>query len=289
MFLALALVFLTSTAGEPQAKPDFAVKITGHGPPVILIPGLMCGAGVWDATVEHLKDRYTCYALTLPGFAGRAPIKPPILSKMRDEIESYVVENKLDQPILIGHSLGGTLSLWLGIDKPTMFSGIISVDGVPALGSLFNPNQSPTSMLDAASAIRTHYASFDAAHFAAANASSLPLLISDPKAIEKVAAEANRSDPASVGEAIAEMLATDLRGDVGKIAAPLLVFVPAGASTSDSALDALKARYEAQFHDVPEHKLVIVPSSRHFVMLDAPDFFFNQLDDFLLRIVRRRG
>ena len=288
MLTALALIVLRTHCGAAHAKPDFAVKVTGHGPPVILIPGLMCGGGVWDATVEHLKDRYTCYALTLPGFAGQPPIKAPILSTVRDEIEAFVLDNKLDQPILIGHSLGGTLSLWLASDKPTMFSAVVSVDGVPALGSLLNPNQSPTSQLDAATAIKARYASLDAAHFAAANAATLPLLVTDPKNVENIAAEANRSDPASVGEAVAEMLQNDLRAEIGKITAPLLVFVPAGAATSDSALGALKARYEAQFHDAAEHKLVLVPKARHFVMFDAPDFFFSQLDEFLVRIVRRR-
>ena len=289
MLIAPALIILSFSSRLAKASPDFAVKVTGHGPSVILIPGLMCGGGVWDSTVEHLKDRYTCYVLTLPGFAGQPPIKAPILSKMRDEIESYVVDNKLAQPILIGHSLGGTLALWLASDQPTMFSAVVSLDGVPALAALFNPNQAPTSALDAASAIKARYASLDAARFAAANASSLPLLITDPKNVEKVAVEANRSDPASVGEAIAEMLQTDLRAEVVKITEPLLVFIPAGALTSDSALDALKARYEAQFHDAPEHKLALVPKARHFVMLDAPDLFFSQLDEFLARIVRRRG
>ena len=288
MLAALVPLLLSSASRPAQTKPDFAVKVIGHGPPVILIPGLMCGSGVWDATVEHLKDRYTCYALTLPGFAGQPPMKAPILSTVRDEIEAYVVDNKLDQPILIGHSLGGTLSLWLASDKPAMFSAVVSVDGVPALGSLLNPNQSPTSQLDAATAIKARYASLDAAHFAAANAATLPLLVTDPKDVEKIAAEANRSDPASVGEAVAEMLQNDLRGEIGKITVPLLVFVPAGTATSDSALEALKARYEAQFHDATEHKLVLVPKARHFVMFDAADFLFSQLDEFLVRIVRRR-
>ena len=266
---------------------DFAVKVTGHGPPVILIPGLMCGGDIWDGTVAHLKDRYTCHVLTLPGFAGQPPIKPPLLSHLRDEIEMYVVENKLNQPVLIGHSLGGMLSLWLGIDKPEMFSAIVSVDGVPALGYLFDPGQTPTSMLNAATAIKTRFAGFDAAQLAASNASSLPLLITGKDDVARVAAAADRSDPQSVGEAIAELLETDLRPDLGKLTPPLLVIVPGASATSDSGGEMLKARYEAQFHDAPQHKLAVVPKARHFVMLDAPDAFFGQLDELLLRAVRR--
>ncbi|MHB8636647.1 MAG: alpha/beta fold hydrolase [Fimbriimonadaceae bacterium] len=284
MLAALVVLALAPS----RAAPSFAVKVSGHGPPVILIPGLMCGGDVWDATVAHLKDGYTCYTLTLPGFAGQPPIKAPILTRVRDEIENYVVSQKLDRPILIGHSLGGTLSLWLAADKPELFGPVVSVDGVPALGELFNPSDSPRSEAAAAEALRSYYGALDSAHFAAANAAALGGMITAPSNVARVAEEANRSDPHSVGEAIAEMLENDLRPEMANIKQPVLVLVPAGSATSEAARNALRARYEAQFHDVAEHAIVLVPKSRHFVMLDAPEFFWRQVDEFLLRVANRR-
>src|SRR5665213_2096633 len=98
---------LDAPAALLETKHSFTVTVTGSGPAVILIPGLMCGGDVWNDTVDHLKGRYTCHVLTLPGFDGVPRINPPLLSTVRDEIEAYVTDNKLDRPVLVGHSLGG--------------------------------------------------------------------------------------------------------------------------------------------------------------------------------------
>jgi hypothetical protein len=36
------------------------VEITGHGKPMILIPGFASSGKTWDSTVAHYKDQYEC-------------------------------------------------------------------------------------------------------------------------------------------------------------------------------------------------------------------------------------
>ena len=50
----LAIASFSVLAALSQAQYHFAVKVTGKGKPVILIPGLSCGPDVWDATVARL-------------------------------------------------------------------------------------------------------------------------------------------------------------------------------------------------------------------------------------------
>ena len=74
---ALALTLALSAAASAQSPhPSFDVKVTGHGPAVVLIPGLLSTGEVWETTVERYKDRYTLHVLTLAGFGGPAPIGP---------------------------------------------------------------------------------------------------------------------------------------------------------------------------------------------------------------------
>lgn len=167
-----------------------------------------------------------------------------------------------------------------------MFGGVVSLDGVPALGTLVNPNSTPATIQAAATSLRAYFNGMDAQRFAAGNAKNLAALITDPANVAKVAVSANKSVPRSVGEAIVEMLQTDLRPDMGRLAAPLLLIVPDGGAKTPTDLATLKSRYEAQVSAAPQHQVVIAPNSRHFIMLDAPTFFFDRLDEFLLRTVR---
>src|SRR5580658_5061967 len=90
----------------------FKALVTGSGPPMILIPGLASGGNVWDGTVAHFKDHYQCHVLTLAGFGGQPALDGPFLEKVRDGIVKYIQEQKLNHPILIGHSLGGMMVYW---------------------------------------------------------------------------------------------------------------------------------------------------------------------------------
>ena len=81
--LSTTLAPHSARAGDEPRRSSFAVKITGKGQPVILIPGLSSSGAVWEGTVEHLKDRYQCHVLTLAGFAGQPRIPAPFLETVR--------------------------------------------------------------------------------------------------------------------------------------------------------------------------------------------------------------
>src|SRR5205809_1000053 len=65
---------------------SFTVKVSGHGRPVIFIPGLTCDGSVWDETVAHLGGKVEAHVLSLAGFGGTPPIDQPLLPTVRDEL-----------------------------------------------------------------------------------------------------------------------------------------------------------------------------------------------------------
>jgi N-formylmaleamate deformylase len=120
-----------SCAGRAQSVPGtsmptsgdraFVVRVTGTGPrSMILIPGFLSHGEVWDEVVAHVGTRYRCHVLTLAGFAGVPAVDGPLLPRVRDEIIAYIKETKLDHPVLVGHSLGGFLALWVGSTAPDL-------------------------------------------------------------------------------------------------------------------------------------------------------------------------
>src|SRR6266542_2825471 len=123
-------------AAMAATAPAFEVKVSGHGPAMILIPGMSSSGEVWNATVQQLASRYQCHVLTLAGFAGVRPIDGPLLPHVEEELVRYIDRHHLGKPIVVGHSLGGFLALRLASDHPARVGKLVIVDALPALGAV---------------------------------------------------------------------------------------------------------------------------------------------------------
>ena len=151
--LLAATLLLTAPAAHPAAArptpptavaahPAFTVKVVGQGRPVILIPGLTCPSAVWDETVARYQGQYQCHIISLAGFGGVAPQQPVpahLLQDTRDQLLAYVKAQKLKQPIVIGHSLGGFLALWMAATDPNALGPLEIVDSLPFISAIQNP------------------------------------------------------------------------------------------------------------------------------------------------------
>ena len=61
--------------------------------------------GVQDGTAQGRYD-----VVTVAGFVGVPRVPAPMLEKVRDGLAAYIRKNKLDHPVIVGHSLGGFLA-----------------------------------------------------------------------------------------------------------------------------------------------------------------------------------
>jgi pimeloyl-ACP methyl ester carboxylesterase len=248
---------------------------------MILIPGLTCGGDVWKTTVEHFKDRYECHVLTLAGFAGLPAIPAPMMETIRKDIAAYIREKKLARPVMVGHSLGGFLSLWIAATEPTLVGPVISVDGGTFLPALMDPKATLESAKAGAERMRQMMAGQTPEQFAAQNKMYLRGSIIDTKNVELIAPTCAKSDPKAVGLAMYELMTTDLREEVSRIKSPLLLIGNGAFITSPQMRKPIEAAYEAQVAKVPNHKILIAEKARHFIMFDDPNFLFSAIDDFL--------
>ena len=103
----------------------------GEGRAIIMIPGLASSGTTWDATVKHLSAHYRCLELTLAGFVGVPAIPGPLLTEARDQIAQYIRDNHLERPVIMGHSLGGSIALDLAAHYPDLVGPVIIVDSLP--------------------------------------------------------------------------------------------------------------------------------------------------------------
>jgi pimeloyl-ACP methyl ester carboxylesterase len=290
-FVALLSLSARIPAQTPPATPapaspgkparSFTVHVEGHGKPMLLIPGLTCGGDVWKTSVEHFKDRYECHVLTLAGFAGQPAIGAPMLETVRKNSVTYIREKKLAAPIVVGHSLGAFLAYWIAATEPDLVGPVVAVDGGTFLPALMDPNATLETAKAGASAMRELLAGQTPEQFASGNKMFLATMITDPKNLELIAPTCAKSDPKAVGLAMYELMTTDLRGEVARIKAPVLLIGSGAFIAAPDLKKTVEARYEAQVARIPNHKVLLAEKAKHFIMLDDPKFLFSAIDDFL--------
>ena len=263
------------------AQPtSFSVSITGKGQPIILIPGYSCSGDVWNETVAHLKDHYQCHVLTLPGFAGVPPIKAPILQTVRDEIIHYIKAKRLQKPILMGHSLGAFMSLWISSKEPALVGKLICVDGVPFISAMTNPNVTADSLrknpMFNAEKVAQNFVNLPNDSYENTMARSMLTQVSDSARARQIAHWSALSDRRTLGYTFVEMSTTDLRKDIAVIQAPVLVLGSLYFNNEATTERILNEQYKEL-----RPKTIRVAHTKHFIMYDNPQWFFQQIDQFL--------
>lgn len=127
----------------------------GTGPKnTLLIPGLGFGAEIWDDFAERNKNRFSMYAVTLPGFGDTPPLAmPPEGTKYAQTtwtrsaisaIEKLFEKERLERVTIIAHwAIATQIALQLALDHPDRIDSVIVIGG--PLKVYFE--NSPTDML----------------------------------------------------------------------------------------------------------------------------------------------
>lgn len=122
-------------------RPVLPFDDRGEGPPLVFVHGFLNDASVWSGVIDELEDDFRCIAVDLPGH-GRSPGNGAGTYGRDDtlnDIRRVFDECELERAVLVGHSLGGYLSLALTIEDPQRVAGLGLVGAGPGF-------RSPTSL-----------------------------------------------------------------------------------------------------------------------------------------------
>ena len=102
----------------------------GGGRPILCIHGITANCRCWDVLASALSPKHRVMAMDLRG-RGQSD-KPPtgysIDHHLRD-INCLLDDLGLDSIVLMGHSLGASISLAFGAEYPDRVDSVILVDG----------------------------------------------------------------------------------------------------------------------------------------------------------------
>lgn len=279
----LATLVLTATTALSAEPAAFTVKVTGHGRPMILIPGLSCPGEVWDSTVTHFKDRYECHVISLAGFGGTPAKTGPVLEPARDAITAYIESHKLIRPVIVGHSLGGFLTLALGANKPDLVGPLVVVDGLPFLSGVMRPGITSEQARASAEGMKKHFSTIDDATYrqtVLSGAMTRAMVVSD-KDHDRIVAWGLASHRATVTEAMTELYSADLREDLARISSPSLVLGSWAGYKPYTDRARTESIYREQFSQLRNVNIVLSDTVHHFIMFDEPQWMFEQIETFL--------
>jgi pimeloyl-ACP methyl ester carboxylesterase len=262
-----------------------SVVTRGSGPDIILVPGLDSHRDVWKAVADSLEGRYRLHMVQVNGFAG-FPAGPnadgPVSAPAAEEISRYITEAGLTRPAVIGHSMGGTITMMLAARHPDQVGRVMVVDMPPFLGVMFGPpGATAESVRRVADSIR--------AQMLAAPPGSPGMFEQMAPTMTKVdsmkavlISGARASDPVTTANAFHELIVTDLRPELARITAPMTVLyvVPPNAPIPPAQYE---AAMRASYATAPSAQLIKVEESLHFIQFDQPGRFVAEVDAFMRR------
>lgn len=238
---------------------------TGTGdPPLLFIHGWTCNLTNWRDQVPHFAKKHRVVAFDQRGHGeSDKPDQDYTIDGFVDDVAWLIGELKLEKPVVVGHSMGGTITLNLVRKYPDIATAAILIDAPilplpeathPRIAPLFAGMQSPA------------YASV-AEGFARMSFFNTK---SPPELVEELIAGMKSAPQRLMYTAMMSIL-DEKSMPPGTLPVPAL-FIRA-EEPQLAAEDALRERY-------PGMSVITVPSA-HFVQMEQPTATNNIISDFL--------
>ena len=271
ILLLVSFAFSLSIYAKNESQPVY-VEVTGKGKPIVLIPGFTVPGNIWNPLIKNLEKNYECHIVTLAGFGGKEPISFPWLPKVNESLKNYILKNNLQNATIIGHSLGGTIATWLSVQKDLKLSEIILIDALPASGALMIPDFDPKNLAYESPYNNQQLAMDDITFEQTATAMSkgMSTIKSEQERIKNWILEADRQ---TYVYGYTDYLKLDLREVLKNISIPVTII----AASKPYGEEMVKQTYKRQYANLKDYEFIIAQDSAHFIMLDKPDWFLEQI------------
>jgi pimeloyl-ACP methyl ester carboxylesterase len=245
-------------------------EVYGRGRPVILLHGWLGSWGLWQETMTYLGKYYRTYALDFWGFGESG--------KKR---EAYAVQDfvvlvnqfmellGIAQAPLVGHSMGGTVSLSVAIQFPERVRKVVVI-GSPIVGSSL---AFPLKLAGYRSIAKLIFNMMWA--FRGAMKIASPYICADPRFPDMMDRDLTSTTVESFLMSIASLRKTDLRPALPQVKIPVMGIY----GGRDNIVN--PRQWQPLLAGIPDAKILRWPQAQHFVMLDTPQEFMENLKTFL--------
>ncbi|QIN79213.1 alpha/beta fold hydrolase [Rubrobacter marinus] len=103
-------------------------RVSGGGPPVLLVHGWLSSGRVWERLANRLAQRFTVYSLDLSGFGeSDKPISGYGVRYGSRLLYAFCAHFGLTRAAVVGHDLGGAMAVKLAADHPDVVGRLVLV------------------------------------------------------------------------------------------------------------------------------------------------------------------
>ncbi|MET4576763.1 alpha/beta fold hydrolase [Ottowia thiooxydans] len=246
---------------------DMQVQVEGKGPPLVFCHGFTTTGLFWREQVEPFARTHQVVVINLPGHgpSARPEGREYTIEAFAKDLSLVFDQLKLDDAVLVGLSMGGTVSQRFTLANEGRLKGLVLVGATPhGLG----PDVQVANVLAAIDEYGVEEASQRVIE-----RSFGPLTSKD--LIEFAKREVIQTPEFVAKRAITSLNESDTRNELQKIQLPTLVV----CGKEDRITPADQSRALAQ--GIPGAQLVLIDDAGHFPMLEAPEIFNRELRQFL--------
>jgi pimeloyl-ACP methyl ester carboxylesterase len=245
-------------------------EVYGKGRPVILLHGWLGSWGLWQETMAYMGRFYRTYALDFWGFGESG--------KKRDSydvqdfvglVDQFMEQLGIGQAPLVGHSMGGTVSLSVAIQYPHRARKVVVV-GSPIVGSSLNFLLKLFGRKPIAYVVYNNIWSFQIFYRLLA-----PLYSKDKHWPEMMDRDLSKTTLESFLYSIASLRRTDLRPRLNEVK------IPAMGMYGDKDIVVHPGQWKDMVAGIPHARIERYHDAGHFIMLDDPQKFTEKLKNFL--------
>jgi pimeloyl-ACP methyl ester carboxylesterase len=178
--------------------------------------------------------------------------------------------------------LGGFLSLQLANEHPDLISKAIIVDSYPFYSAAMNPAATAEMMVPMAKQTKSMIVNSNPENFESQQTASMAMMTTSTARIPQLVDWSMKSDRATVGQALYELMITDYRQNLNTLKTPILVLGAwhAGKDYGMTA-ESVKSNFEQQYQLAENVQIEMAPTAHHFIMWDNPDWLLAEIQNFL--------
>jgi pimeloyl-ACP methyl ester carboxylesterase len=245
-------------------------EVFGRGKPVILLHGWLGSWGLWQETMAYLGRYYRTYALDFWGFGESGKkLDTYQVTDFVSMVDQFMDKLGIMHAPLVGHSMGGTVSLEVAIRYPERAEKV-TIIGSPIHGSSLAPLLKMAGQPWIAWLLFTFFPLFRLGMRAYS-----PVICQAPNFSEMMDRDLSRTTLESFLISIASLRQTDLRPSLNKVCVPVLGMF----GDRDVIVD--PRQWQPLLEGVPAARVERFAKSGHFIMMDEPQLFMEKLKDFL--------
>lgn len=277
------LLFCSQLHASDQGSFEVEIKGKDQSQALILIPGLMSDASVFNNLAAELSPHYEVHLVSVKGFASTPGGDNFSLTSLVQDLLRYIDSNSLQRPHIVGHSMGGLTGFMLASNYQDKIGKLVSIDGLPFIGPIFTRTNATTvdMMMPQAQNIRAMYANMSKKQVAAQTQQGVSIQATSADDQGKIVDMAKQSNPVTVGSAIFDAITTDMRKPLTHSNTHILMLGASGGFMQEAQHEQVSALYSQQFEKVNNAKVVMNTTVRHFMFFDDLDWVSQQITQFL--------